>query len=300
MKRTLLGLTCACWLLTAAAAAQSPSAPRPPARQASAQTYEDIEIMRRLLDRSLGLPRYASSYVSSPAHANFSGGFGGPILQNRTFFWFATEGYGSNTTRNGSLRFPTSRERNGDFSDTRDANGNLVVSDTAGTVLWSTGTAGKAGAYAKVQDDGNFVVYGADNKAVWNSKTYRDPFSVHTTTYTYDAAGRPTTVTGKQTSAFTYDADGNRVTTKTNGTLSRTLTWDVNNPLPQIATETNGSGALIGDYAYDPLGLLPVENVTPSVRDAILAKVPALQPFTDLGPRFIVVVDGVVYRFGTP
>ena len=54
------------------------------------------------------------------------------------------------------------------------------------------------------------------------------------------------------------------------------------------------------DSTYDPLGLLPVENVTPSVRDAILAKVPALQPFTDLGPRFIVVVDGVVYRFGTP
>jgi hypothetical protein len=27
------------------------------------------------------------------------GGFGGPILRNRTFFWFAAEGYGSNTTR---------------------------------------------------------------------------------------------------------------------------------------------------------------------------------------------------------
>ena len=35
------------------------------------------------------------------------GGFGGPIIRNRTFFWFATEGYGSNTTRNGSIRFPT-------------------------------------------------------------------------------------------------------------------------------------------------------------------------------------------------
>ena len=29
-----------------------------------------------------------------------------------------SEGYGSNTTRNGSLRFPTARERNGDFSQT--------------------------------------------------------------------------------------------------------------------------------------------------------------------------------------
>lgn len=66
------------------------------------------------------------------------GGFGGPILKNRTFFWFAGEGYGSNTTRNVSTRFPTSRELAGDFSQstingtvtpiydplTGDANGN--------------------------------------------------------------------------------------------------------------------------------------------------------------------------------
>ena len=30
------------------------------------------------------------------------GGFGGPIIRNRTFFWVAAEGYGSNTTRNGN------------------------------------------------------------------------------------------------------------------------------------------------------------------------------------------------------
>lgn len=56
-----------------------------------------------------------------------AGAFGGPIAKNRTFFWFSTEGYGSDTTRNGSLRFPTARERNGDFSQSFDANGNLVV-----------------------------------------------------------------------------------------------------------------------------------------------------------------------------
>lgn len=55
------------------------------------------------------------------------GGFGGPIVRNRTFFWYAQEGYGSNTTRNGSLRFPTTRERAGDFSQTFNAAGQLVV-----------------------------------------------------------------------------------------------------------------------------------------------------------------------------
>ena len=34
------------------------------------------------------------------------GGFGGPIIKNRTFFWFSVEGYGSNTTRNGADALP--------------------------------------------------------------------------------------------------------------------------------------------------------------------------------------------------
>jgi len=55
------------------------------------------------------------------------GAFGGPIARNRTFFWFSTEGYGSNTTRNGALRLPTAREKNGDFSQTVDSAGRLVV-----------------------------------------------------------------------------------------------------------------------------------------------------------------------------
>ncbi|WP_177235315.1 DUF6531 domain-containing protein [Streptomyces sp. MUSC 14] len=75
------------------------------------------------------------------------------------------------------------------------------------------------------------------------------------TTYRYNAAGQLSGATaGSNTYAYTYDATGNRSTTKTNGSLSRTTNWDINNPLPQIADETNGSGTLIGDYRYDPLG----------------------------------------------
>jgi hypothetical protein len=55
------------------------------------------------------------------------GGFGGPLIRNRTFFWVAGEGYGSNTTRNDQVRLPTAREKAGDFSQSRDASGNLVV-----------------------------------------------------------------------------------------------------------------------------------------------------------------------------
>jgi trimeric autotransporter adhesin len=55
------------------------------------------------------------------------GGFGGPILKNRTFFWFASEGYGSNSTRNVSARFPTSRELAGDFSQSTTTAGAPVI-----------------------------------------------------------------------------------------------------------------------------------------------------------------------------
>ena len=58
---------------------------------------------------------------------NFGGGVGGPIVPNRTFFWYSMEGYTSLDSRSSELRVPTSRERAGDFSQTFNAAGQLVV-----------------------------------------------------------------------------------------------------------------------------------------------------------------------------
>jgi hypothetical protein len=44
------------------------------------------------------------------------GGFGGPIVKNRTFFWFAGEGYRDVSTRGVTTIFATQAMRNGDFS----------------------------------------------------------------------------------------------------------------------------------------------------------------------------------------
>ena len=57
---------------------------------------------------------------------NGGGGFGGPIVKNKTFFWFAIEGYRDGLAQNGNLRFPTLAERNGDFSATTDAQGRPI------------------------------------------------------------------------------------------------------------------------------------------------------------------------------
>jgi hypothetical protein len=55
------------------------------------------------------------------------GSFGGPIVRSKTFFWFATESYKTDTSRNVSVRMPTDLERAGDFSQTFDSRGNMVV-----------------------------------------------------------------------------------------------------------------------------------------------------------------------------
>jgi hypothetical protein len=55
------------------------------------------------------------------------GGFGGPIVRNRTFFWFAAENYHDVQTRGASEVMPTSRERQGDFSRSTNAAGQLIV-----------------------------------------------------------------------------------------------------------------------------------------------------------------------------
>ncbi|MGP4044768.1 DUF6531 domain-containing protein [Streptomyces sp. 2A115] len=74
-------------------------------------------------------------------------------------------------------------------------------------------------------------------------------------TYAYDPAGRVKSATiGSDSFSFLYDADGNRTVANKNNALIRTSRWDINNALPQIATDTDASGALIADYHSDPDG----------------------------------------------
>jgi nucleoid-associated protein YgaU len=60
---------------------------------------------------------------------------------------------------------------NGRYTLALQADGNLTLTDAAGTVAWSTDTAGKDAARADMQADGNFVLYTADNGVVWASDT---------------------------------------------------------------------------------------------------------------------------------
>ena len=54
------------------------------------------------------------------------GGFGGPIVQNRTFFWAAGEGYRDGLSQNLTMTVPSNAMRSGDFTGYRTAAGALI------------------------------------------------------------------------------------------------------------------------------------------------------------------------------
>ena len=55
------------------------------------------------------------------------GAVGGPIVRNRTFFWFTTESYHDVQTRNVTTLFPTAAMRRGDFSGVTNSAGQPVT-----------------------------------------------------------------------------------------------------------------------------------------------------------------------------
>jgi len=71
-------------------------------------------------------PKWANGMLFFPKKAGlpkpdtyfhlFGGSVGGPIRENRTFFWASAEGYKTKTPRTNVLTLPTEAERNGDFS----------------------------------------------------------------------------------------------------------------------------------------------------------------------------------------
>jgi len=76
---------------------------------------------------------------------NWAGSVGGPIVKNKTFFWFSTDDYNQRSTRNNVLTLPTAAERLGNYSSsttilydpltTRTVNGVIVRDPFPGNVI---------------------------------------------------------------------------------------------------------------------------------------------------------------------
>ncbi|MGQ0734644.1 MAG: carboxypeptidase regulatory-like domain-containing protein [Acidobacteriota bacterium] len=79
------------------------------------QTRPVWGVSENFFTKAQGLTKDQSG-LSSTYYRLYGGGVGGPIWRNRTFFWTATEGYRSNTTRNERQIWPSLKQRVGDFS----------------------------------------------------------------------------------------------------------------------------------------------------------------------------------------
>ncbi|MGW4840081.1 scabin-related ADP-ribosyltransferase [Streptomyces globisporus] len=192
----------------------------------------------------------------------------------------ASEGTGMrNFTRdpNGRVISDTYKDQTTTRPTTRyayDDTGRLTRTCTDTTTSCLAGTAGEAYSYDKVGNRTTTVTAAGttiDSHDAANQLTSRVAGTTTTKmtydadgnltkdasgTYAYTAGGQIKTATvGANTYTFGYDSDGNRTTAAVNGTASRITTWDVNNPLPQIATDRSAANVLVGDYQYNPLGI---------------------------------------------
>jgi hypothetical protein len=85
------------------------------------QTRPQFGMANNYFGEKAGRPKPASKYYLP------GGGFGGPIVKNKAFFWFAGEGYRDVSTRGESRIFATQAMRNGDFSKLTNTAGQPVI-----------------------------------------------------------------------------------------------------------------------------------------------------------------------------
>jgi len=179
-----------------------------------------------------------------------------------TFTVTAANGVGSNTTAATSAVTPGD-----ETSYAYDKAGNLTSSQTDGLTSTSSYDADEELTKTVTGTTTVSYAYDADGQQT----------SAGSNTYSYNAAGELSkAVTPAGTFGYGYDASGDLATASLGGTLIQGTVWDLNNPLPQVAEETNSSGATTADYRYGEAGNLaslttpggvyyPVSNSTGSV-----------------------------------
>ncbi|MGW0916236.1 polymorphic toxin-type HINT domain-containing protein [Streptomyces sp. NPDC002784] len=115
----------------------------------------------------------------------------------------------------GKLRWHTNTGGNAGAWATMQDDGNFVVYSAAGTSLWSTKTAVGAGSghFATLQDSGSFAVYDAAWKLKWSAGSWigTAPVSSGTHSHTWDDEGHLATSTAPNNivTKYLYDAAGN-------------------------------------------------------------------------------------------
>ncbi|MEV7602511.1 RHS repeat-associated core domain-containing protein [Kitasatospora sp. NPDC089797] len=104
--------------------------------------------------------------------------------------------------------------------------GNFVVYDPQRVPLWSSQswTGPNSKFFAVVQDDGKFMVYGPGWSPKWDSKTWTTVDAANGADLTWDVEGKLATMKqGSATTSYVYDADGNQLIRRNPGKVTVNL-----------------------------------------------------------------------------
>ncbi|WP_067816433.1 LysM peptidoglycan-binding domain-containing protein [Nocardia inohanensis] len=118
--------------------------------------------------------------------------------------------------------------KGGAYSLTLQEDGNLVLSEPDGNVVWAAGTNGQGVERATLQDDGNFVVYKSDG-AAWSTET-----------------------NGKSADRLVVQPDRNVVLYGTDGSALWNSGTNTDNPLPAPVEEVHTEAAAVEDVPPPP------------------------------------------------
>ncbi|MFJ2782359.1 RHS repeat-associated core domain-containing protein [Kitasatospora sp. NPDC087315] len=122
--------------------------------------------------------------------------------------------------RSGAVMWSSNTQNHPGAWATMQDDGNFVVYDPQHVALWSSNTwAGNgSGYFAVVQDDGKFVVYAPGWASKWGTATWNWQDSANGATLTWDAEGKLASLTqGPLTTTYVYDAEGNQLVRRNPG-----------------------------------------------------------------------------------
>ncbi|SFF10135.1 intein C-terminal splicing region/intein N-terminal splicing region/RHS repeat-associated core domain-containing protein [Actinacidiphila alni] len=144
--------------------------------------------------------------------------------------------------------------------------GNLVITGTTGTVLWTSNAAvaGSTGAYLVVGDDAGVKLFNSSGATtLWTANTNGKATAANaTTSYTYTPAGQTSKITDAVGNAWTYEYNlqGQLVSQKDPDAGTSSYVYDTYGHLVQT-TDPRGQAL---SYTYDTLGRKTAEYAEPT------------------------------------
>ncbi|MGW1174901.1 RHS repeat domain-containing protein [Kitasatospora sp. NPDC002543] len=152
---------------------------------------------------------------------------GESVRSNSTQLTMQTDGNLVLTSlRTGLVTWSTNTQNHPGAWATMQDDGNFVVYDPQRVPLWSSQTwiGANSKYFAVVQDDGKFIVYAPGWVSKWGTSTWNAVDAANGTELTWDAEGKLASMKqGSSTTSYVYDADGNQVIRRNPGKVTVNL-----------------------------------------------------------------------------